>query len=564
MHYDFVIMSNTPLRIAVGADHGAFEMKNAIVAHLCAFGHEVEDFGTHDQDSVDYPDYANLVSRNVSDGTFDFGILACTSGVGMCIAANRHTHVRAANIRIVEEAATTRMHNDSNVLCLSGKATDIETAKQMAETFVSTPFEGGRHEQRVCKSSGSRISVTDPELYAAMVSEEHRQRNHIELIASENFASPAVMEAQGSLLTNKYAEGYPGKRWYGGCEYVDVVETLAIERAKELFGADHANVQPHSGSQANTAVYFSVLKHGDKIFTMDLAHGGHLTHGHKANFSGRFYDVTHYGVSPDDELIEYAELEKTARKLKPTLITVGASAYSRIIDFERMGKLAREVGAYLFVDMAHIAGLVAAGVHPSPVPHADFITSTTHKSLRGPRGGIILCKEEFAKKIDSQVFPGIQGGPLMHVIAAKAVCFGEALKPGFREYQEQVVKNAQAIAARLTHHGFRICSGGTDNHVMLVDLRPKGLNGSEASVALDEAGITVNKNGIPFDTGSPMKPSGIRIGTPAVTTRGMKEKDVEQVADFIAEALSDHTNEEKLHAIRDKVFAFNRAFPLPW
>jgi glycine hydroxymethyltransferase len=372
------------------------------------------------------------------------------------------------------------------------------------------------------------------------------------------------MEAQGSLLTNKYAEGYPGKRWYGGCENVDVVEQLAIDRAKQIFGAEHANVQPHSGSQANTAVYFAVLKPGDKIFTMDLAHGGHLTHGHKANFSGRFYDVTHYGVSPDDERINYDELEKTARELRPALITVGASAYSRIIDFARMGRLAREIGAYLFVDMAHIAGLVAAGAHPSPVPHADFVTSTTHKSLRGPRGGIILCKEEFAKKIDSQVFPGIQGGPLMHVIAAKAVCFGEALKPGFKEYQEQVIKNAQAIAARLGHHGLRIVSGGTDNHLMLVDLRPKGLNGADASHALDEAGITVNKNGIPFDTGSPMKPSGIRIGTPAVTTRGMKEADVEQVAEFIAEALADHTHTAKLHALRERVFAFNRAFPLPW
>ncbi|MFN4874055.1 MAG: ribose 5-phosphate isomerase B [Akkermansiaceae bacterium] len=557
-------MSKSTYRIAVGADHGAFEMKNAIVSHLRAAGHEVEDFGTNSNESVDYPDFGNAVARNIADETFDFGILACTSGVGMAIAANRFRHVRAANVRTVEETITTRMHNDANVLCLSGKHTDIETAKQMADAFVATAFEGGRHEARVCKSSGSRIAVTDPELYEAIVGEEHRQRNHIELIASENFASPAVMEAQGSLLTNKYAEGYPGRRWYGGCEYVDIVETLAIERAKELFGADHANVQPHSGSQANTAVYFSVLKPGDKIFTMDLAHGGHLTHGHKANFSGRFYDVTHYGVSPDDERIDYAELEKTARTLKPALITVGASAYSRVIDFERMGKLAREIGAYLFVDMAHIAGLVAAGVHPSPVPHADFVTSTTHKSLRGPRGGIILCKEEFAKKIDSQVFPGIQGGPLMHVIAAKAVCFGEALKPEFKAYSQQVVRNAQAIAARLTHHGFRICSGGTDNHVMLVDLRNKNLNGTDASHALDEAGITVNKNGIPFDTGSPMKPSGIRIGTPAVTTRGMKEKDVEQVADFIAEALADHTNIKKLHALRDRVFAFNRAFPLPY
>jgi glycine hydroxymethyltransferase len=464
----------------------------------------------------------------------------------------------------VDEAIITRQHNDANVLCLSGKYTDAATASAMADAFLATAFDGGRHEARICKASGSRIEQTDPPIYEAITAEEKRQRNNIELIASENFASPAVMEAQGSLLTNKYAEGYPGRRWYGGCENVDVVEQLAIDRAKQIFGAEHANVQPHSGSQANTAVYFAVLKPGDKIFTMDLAHGGHLTHGHKANFSGRFYDVTHYGVSPDDERINYDELEKTARELKPALITVGASAYPRIIDFARMGRLAREIGAYLFVDMAHIAGLVAAGAHPSPVPHADFVTSTTHKSLRGPRGGIILCKEEFAKRIDSQVFPGIQGGPLMHVIAAKAVCFGEALKPGFKEYQEQVIKNAQAIAARLTHHGFRIVSGGTDNHLMLVDLRPKGLNGADASHALDEAGITVNKNGIPFDTGSPMKPSGIRIGTPAVTTRGMKEAHVEQVADFIHEALSDHTNLAKLHALRQRVFTYNRDFPLPW
>ncbi len=557
-------MSHPIIRIALGADHGALDLKNAVAAHLHACGYDVQDFGSHTLDAVDYSDYANLVARNVADGTYDVGILACTSGVGMTIAANRHRHVRAVNVRSVEETVATRQHNDANVLCLSGKFTDAATAIAMVDAFIATAFMGGRHEARVCKSSGSRIAEVDPAVYAAITAEEYRQRNNIELIASENFASPAVMEAQGSLLTNKYAEGYPGRRWYGGCENVDVVEQLAVDRAKEIFGAEHANVQPHSGSQANTAVYFAVLQPGDKIFTMDLAHGGHLTHGHKANFSGRFYDVTHYGVSPADERIDYDELESTARALKPQLITVGASAYPRVIDFERMGKLAREIGAYLFVDMAHIAGLVAAGIHPSPVPHADFVTSTTHKSLRGPRGGIILCRQEFAKKIDSQVFPGIQGGPLMHVIAAKAVCFCEALKPGFKEYQQQIVKNAQAIAARLTHHGFRIVSGGTDNHLMLVDLRPKGLNGSEASHALDLAGITVNKNGIPFDTGSPMKPSGIRIGTPAVTTRGMKEVDVEQVADFIHEALADPTNERALDALRERVFAFNRAFPLPW
>ncbi len=557
-------MSHPTFRIAIGADHGAFELKNAVATHLKAMGHEVLDFGTDSAASVDYSDYANRVALTVADGTHDFGILCCTSGVGMCIAANRHKYIRAANVRSVEEAVITRSHNDANVLCLGAKQTDAPTAIAMVDAFLTTAFEGGRHEQRLCKASGSRIAQTDPAIFAAIRAEEKRQRNNIELIASENFTSPAVMEAQGSVLTNKYAEGYPGRRWYGGCENVDVVEQLAIDRAKELFGAEHANVQPHSGSQANTAVYFAVLKPGDKIFTMDLAHGGHLTHGHKANFSGRFYEVTHYGVSAEDERINYEELEKTARELKPALITVGASAYPRIIDFERMGRLAREVGAYLFVDMAHIAGLVAAGLHPSPFPHADFVTSTTHKSLRGPRGGIILCKEEFAKKIDAQVFPGIQGGPLMHVIAAKAICFGEALKPEFKDYSAQVIKNAQAMAARLASHGYRIVSGGTDNHLMLVDLRPKGLNGADASHALDEAGITVNKNGIPFDTGSPMKPSGIRIGTPAVTTRGMKEKDVEQVADFIHEALSNHTDTAKLHAIRERVFAFNRAFPMPW
>jgi len=556
-------MSPPPLRIAVGADHGAFELKNAVAAHLAAAGHQITNFGTDSGDAVDYSDYANPIASEVAAGTYDFGILACTSGVGMSIAANRHRHVRAASVRSVDETIITRQHNDANILCLSGRYTDAATACAMADAFLATAFADGRHTARVCKASGSRIAEIDPAVGAAITAEERRQRNNIELIASENFASPAVMEAQGSVLTNKYAEGYPGRRWYGGCENVDVVEQLAIDRAKEIFGAEHVNVQPHSGSQANTAVYFSVLQPGDKILTMDLAHGGHLTHGHKANFSGRFYAVTHYGVSPEDERINYAELEATARALKPALITVGASAYSRVIDFERMGRLAREIGAYLFVDMAHIAGLVAGGVHPSPVPHADFVTSTTHKSLRGPRGGIILCKAEFAKKIDAQVFPGIQGGPLMHVIAAKAVCFREALLPGFRLYQQQIVRNAQALAARLVGHGYRIVSGGTDNHLMLVDLRSKGLNGTLASHALDLAGITVNKNSIPFDTGTPMKPSGIRIGTPAVTTRGMREADVEQVADFIHEALTAPEDEARLEAIREKVFSFNRAFPMP-
>lgn len=407
------------------------------------------------------------------------------------------------------------------------------------------------------------LTGVDPEIANAIALEHHRQFEHIELIASENYTSPAVMEAQGSCLTNKYAEGYPGKRWYGGCEFVDIVESLAIERAKELFGSDHANVQPHSGSQANMAVYFSVLQTGDRILTMDLAHGGHLTHGHKANFSGKLYEVHHYGVSPETGMIDYDALERQAAEVQPRMITAGASAYPRTIDFPRMRAIADSVGAYLFVDMAHIAGLVAGGVHPSPVPHAHFVTTTTHKSLRGPRAGLILCKEEFAKKIDSQAFPGVQGGPLMHIIAAKAVCFHEALQPGFRDYARQIVSNAKALSARLSMLGYTIVSGGTDNHVMLVDLRPRGITGVEAQTTLDKAAITVNKNAIPFDTEPISKTGGIRIGTPAMTTRGLREEDMMQVADFIHEALENRADDEKLAALRDKVTAFTARFPLP-
>ena len=384
---------------------------------------------------------------------------------------------------------------------------------------------------------GDALRRVDPEIFDAIAAEEKRQRENIELIASENFTSRAVMEAQGSVLTNKYAEGYPRKRWYGGCENVDVAEQLAIDRAKRLFGAEHVNVQPHSGAQANMAVYFAAIKPGDKILTMNLAHGGHLTHGHPANFSGKFYQVTHYGVDEKTEQIDYDALQKQAEEVRPVMITAGASAYPRTIDFPRLRKIADSVGAILFIDMAHIAGLVAGGQHPSPIPHAQFVTTTTHKSLRGPRGGIVLCEEKFAKQIDSTLFPGVQGGPLMHVIAAKAVCFHEALQPQFREYQRQVVVNAKALAAGLAKHGYRIVSGGTDNHLMLVDLRPKEINGKEAQEVLDRAGITVNKNAIPFDTYPIFKPGGIRVGTPAVTTRGMKEEEMLEIADLIAEAL---------------------------
>jgi len=410
---------------------------------------------------------------------------------------------------------------------------------------------------------GEALRRTDPEIYDAIMAEEKRQRENIELIASENFTSRAVMEAQGSVMTNKYAEGYPRKRWYGGCENVDTAEQLAIDRAKRLFGCDHVNVQPHSGAQANMAVYFAAIKPGDKILSMNLAHGGHLTHGHPANFSGKFYQVTQYGVDEKTEQIDYDALQKLAEEVRPVMITAGASAYPRIIDFPRMRQIADSVGAILFVDMAHIAGLVAGGQHPSPIPHAHYVTTTTHKSMRGPRGGIVMCEEKFAKQIDSTNFPGVQGGPLMHVIAAKAVCFHEALQPQFRDYQRQVVVNAKALAAGLANHGYRIVSGGTDNHLMLVDLRPKELNGKEAQEVLDQAGITVNKNAIPFDTLPVFKPGGIRVGTPAITTRGMKEEEMLEISDLLAEALEKRADADALNRVREKVRDLTRRFPLP-
>ena len=411
--------------------------------------------------------------------------------------------------------------------------------------------------------SGGGLRKADPEIFDTIQAEEKRQRDGIELIASENFTSRAVMEAQGSCLTNKYAEGYPGKRWYGGCENVDVVEQLAIDRAKQLFGADHANVQPHSGAQANMAVYYSAIKHGDRILTMNLAHGGHLTHGHPANFSGKFYQVTHYGVDEKTEQLDYDELARLAEETKPAMITAGASAYPRLLDYPRLREIADAVGALLFIDMAHVGGLVAGGQHPSPIPHAHFVTTTTHKTLRGPRGGIVLCQEQFAKSIDSMLFPGIQGGPLMHVIAAKAVCLHEALQPAFRDYQRQVVVNAKALAAGLAKHGWRLVSGGTENHLMLVDLRPREINGRQAQEVLDKAGITVNKNAIPFDTYPIFRPGGIRIGTPAVTTRGMKEEEMLDIADFINDALEKRDDDAALSKIHDTVREMMRQFPLP-
>jgi glycine hydroxymethyltransferase len=526
--------------------------------------------GARSADASDYTDFAHAVGQSVAHRRAEFGVLICTTGIGMSIAANKVPGVRAALVSNENGAALARRHNNANVLCLAGKTTPAETAVKILDVFLNTDFEGGRHERRIDKMETRiipidlRLQAVDPEIFNVIEHERQRQQENIELIASENFTSPAVMEAQGSVLTNKYAEGYPKKRWYGGCENVDAVEQLAIDRALSLFGAEHANVQPHSGSGANMAVYFSFLKPGDKMLTMDLTHGGHLTHGNKANFSGKFFEIIHYGVRKEDEQIDYDQLARTAREHQPRMITVGASAYSRTIDFERMGKIARDVGAYLLADIAHIAGLVVAGLHPNPIPHADFVTTTTHKTLRGPRGGLILCKEKYAKEIDSQTFPGLQGGPLMHVIAAKAVCFREAAQLAFKAYQQQIVANAKALAEGMKRNGFRLVSGGTDNHLMLVDVGARGVTGKECQAALDQAGITVNKNTIPFETRSPFQASGIRLGTPAVTTRGMKEQEMAAVADMISEVLLDIKNLDSLGKVRQRVRELTARFPLPY
>ena len=407
----------------------------------------------------------------------------------------------------------------------------------------------------------NKVKASDPEIYAAVMSELSRQQNKIELIASENFVSEAVMEAMGTPLTNKYAEGYPGKRYYGGCECVDVAENLAIDRAKELFGAEYANVQPHSGAQANMAVFFGLLTPGDTVLSMSLAHGGHLSHGSPVNMSGKYFNIVPYGVTEDTNLIDYDEVERLALECKPKLILAGASAYPRTIDFERFSQIAKKVGAYLMVDMAHIAGLVAAGLHPNPIPYADVVTTTTHKTLRGPRGGLILCKDaEFGKQFNKAVFPGIQGGPLMHVIASKAICFKEALSDDFKEYQTQIVKNAKALAESLKEAGFKLVSNGTDNHLMLIDLTDSGVTGKEAEHMLDEVGITVNKNAIPFDKQSPFITSGIRIGTPATTTRGFKEDDMKEIAKLIKLTISDFDNSQD--EIRQRVSALCKKYPL--
>lgn len=559
------------MKIAIGTDHGGFELKEYLVGALKKQNVDILDAGPATAERVDYPDYAEAVARMVSEGVAEKGIVVCTSGIGMSIAANKQPGVRAALVHNEDYARLATQHNHANVIALGGGFLEKEEALKLVNTWLEAIPEGDRHQRRVDKISHietqtlslEAVRNTDPEVYLAMREENTRQLRNIELIASENYTSRAVREAQGSLLTNKYAEGYPGKRWYGGCEHVDVIEQLAIDRAKELFGAEHANVQPHSGSSANMAVYFSVLEPGDTILAMSLADGGHLTHGHPMNFSGRFFNIVPYGVDSETEAIDYDNLEKLAEEHKPKMITCGASAYSQIIDFERMSKIAEACGAMLLADMAHIAGLVAGGAHPSPVPFCDFVTTTTHKTLRGPRSGLILCREQYAKAIDRQVFPGIQGGPLEHVIAGKAICFKEALDSSFKDYAAQVVKNAVVLAKGLTDRGLRIVSGGTENHCFLVDLSVIDVTGKDASAWLDEAHITVNKNAIPNDQKSPFVTSGIRIGSPATTTRGMKEAEMVSIANWIADVVIAKGDPAVLEATRRSVEELTKNFLIP-
>jgi glycine hydroxymethyltransferase len=560
--------------VHLAGDHRGFALKQALAERLRRAGFDVHDEGPFSAESVDYPDFVAPAARAVASGRAARAIVVCGSGLGVAYTANRFPHVRAALVHDVEAAVLSRKHNDANVLALSGDRLDPETAWKIVEAWLHTPFEGGRHAPRVAKIdavareawraelAGGTLAQADPEIHRRLRAEARRQAHGLELIASENFVSEAVLEATGSVLTNKYAEGYPGRRYYGGCEVVDEVENLAIARARALFGADHVNVQPHSGSQANEAVYRAALEVGDTMLAMNLDHGGHLTHGSPVNFSGRLYRVIPYGVRRDTETIDYDELERLAREHRPKLIQCGTTAYSRVLDFDRFREIADEVGAVLFADIAHVAGLVATGLHPTPVGRAQLVSTTTHKTLRGPRGGMILCDEAWAKRVDSAVFPGGQGGPLMHVIAAKAVAFREAQEPSFRSYCAQVIANARALAGALQERGFRIVSGGTDTHLLLLSLVDRDTTGKAAQIALERAGITANKNMVPFDPRKPAVTSGLRLGTPAVTTRGMREAEMREIAALVARGLERPGDLESLDAIRAEVEALCRRFPL--
>ncbi|MFO7937181.1 MAG: ribose 5-phosphate isomerase B [Kiritimatiellia bacterium] len=558
------------MKIAIGCDHGGLAIKNAAESYIKSAGHDVINLGTDKSQSTDYPQYAIKASQLVISREADLAVLVCTTGIGMSITANRFSGIRAALCNSEEDASMTKAHNNANVLVLPGKLTR-EKACAIVRSFLETPFSGEeRHMRRVCQleraervAETSHLAMADPEINATVLGQIDQENSTINLIASENTVTRAVREASGSVLTNKYAEGYPGKRWYSGCTPVDTAETLAIKRAVNLFGAEHANVQPHCGSAANMGVYFSVLEPGDRILSMSLDQGGHLTHGSPVNFSGRLFEIIPYCVSKETEVLDYDELMDMAVENKPKLIVAGASAYPRILDFSKFREIADACGAMLMVDMAHIAGLVAGGVHPSPVPFADFVTTTTHKTLRGPRGGLILCKDKYAKAVDKTIFPGLQGGPLENIIAAKAVCFKEASEPDFKDYAARIIANSKTLTATLIKRGLNIVSGGTDNHLSLVNVGASGLTGKAAAAALDAAGIICNKNTIPFDEKSPFVTSGIRIGTPSVTTRGMGEAEMKIIGNWIADILSDIENVSLQNRICGEVAELTAMFPVP-
>ena len=559
------------MKIAIASDHGGVELKSALVNALADIA-EVEDLGPSDKTSCDYSDYAVKVAMKVSSAAADFGILICRSGIGMSMCANRFQNVRAALCATTEAATLTRQHNGANVLCLGADTVSVEYAVEIAKAFLATPVdEDERHARRRWKleraqrfSDASGLMRDDPEVFAAIEAQTIQEDTEINLIASENTSSRACREATGSVLMNKYAEGYPGKRWYSGCLPVDAAEELARKRACELFGADHANVQPHCGSAANMAVYFATIKPGDTILSMSLDQGGHLSHGSPVNFSGKIYNIVPYTVNPETETLDYDQIEKLAMEVKPKILLTGASAYPRTIDFKRIREICDKAGCIMLVDMAHIAGLVAGGAHPSPVPYADFVTTTTHKTLGGPRGGMVLCKEKWAKALDSAVFPGMQGGPLENIIAAKAVVFREWMLPEKKGYAQQVVKNCQVMCKTVQDRGYRIVSGGTDNHLFLVDVkRTKGITGKEAAAALDAAGIVVNKNTIPYDTESPFKTSGIRVGTASVTTRGMKEAEMIKIGTWIADVLDNIADTSVQERVKREAKELVAKFPVP-
>jgi len=561
--------------IVIGADHAGFELKERIKRYFDDIGVAYKDKGVFSPEPVDYPDVASEVAREISSGKADFGILICGTGIGMSIAANKFPGVRAALVFNEYTARMARAHNNANVLTISGRIFTFEYVKEMINTFLESPFsKDDRHQRRVEKIRDleqgilstlfpyfSQLRSLDPEIFSAIVKEVEKQEYALNLIASENMVSLMVLFALFNPMNNKYAEGYPGKRYYGGCEFVDEVEEIARQRVKFLFSAEHANVQPHSGTQANQAVYLACCEPGDKILGFDLSSGGHLSHGAKVNFSGKIYKPVFYSVNPDTHLLNMDQVRDIALRERPKIIIAGASSYPRFIDFKAFSEIAKEVGAYLLADIAHPAGLVAGGVFPNPVPYADFVTFTTHKTLRGPRGAVVLSKSDYAKKIDSAVFPGSQGGPFMHVIAAKAVCFKEAMGDDFKEYCSQVVRNAKAISEEFLKLGYKVITGGTDSHIVLVDITSKGVSGGEVESALYKAGIILNKNVIPFDPRPPMNPSGIRIGTAAITTRGMKEQEARRIVQLIDKVITSRFSDDAITSVRGEVKELCSSFP---